>query len=217
MAYQANEITVLKNSEFLLLLAAAGIDRWYGIDTGSISELESDRAFNVNLAGLYQKNIVDWDNEKARLTDPYRRIFDVLRSSPVCIAIRTAERSDYIRGCYFSGGDVVTVDRRTAAGNEIELSMTGLYDWMESLEKDGIIPETAGVPDTDETIDMENELVSRFELRSLPDGALLEKAEVFDKGLYGVLERTAGKKTETEYFRKETFDGMLKDWIGGAI
>ena len=216
MVYRADEMTVLKNSEFMILLAAAGIDRWYGIEIGSTSELDSDRAFNRNLAGLYQKNVIDWSNGKARMTGPCRHIFEVLRSSTVCITISSEGRPDYIRGCYFSGNDVATVDRRTAAEDEIELSVMEYADWLKGLEEDGLIPETAGVPDKDEKINMEKEPVSRFELRSLPEGDLLETAEIFDKGLYGLLERTIGNKTETDYFRKEQFTGMLKDWIGGA-
>ena len=217
MEYQENEITVLKNSEFMLLLAAAGMDRWYGIEIGSPEELDSDRAFNRNLAGLYQKNFIDWSSDRAYMTGSCRRIFEVLRSSTVCVTVSSAGRPDYVRGCYFSGGDVATVDRRTAAPDEVELSVMEWSVWLKELEEDGSIPETAGVPEKNEKPDMEKELVSRFELRSIPEGDLLETAEIFYKGLYGLLERTGGKKTETEYFTKEKFTGMLKDWIGGSV
>lgn len=215
MAYQADEITILKNNEFMLLLAAAGIDSWYGIDIGEATKLESDREFNKTLAVLYRKNIIDWDNEKAILSGPYRHMMSVLKNSAVCVTIRSETRPGYVQGCYFYDEDVVTVDRRTASSDEIELSLHRYQDWLRSLTDDGIIPETSELSGIDEMADVEPEPVSSFELRSMPEGDLNETAEIISKGLYGLLERTVKGKTDTEYFTEEAFINMMRDWIGG--
>ena len=61
MDYQPKEITILKNDEFMLMLIAAGINEWYGIDLNDEEyDLGDERSFNESLAALYQKHIVSW-------------------------------------------------------------------------------------------------------------------------------------------------------------
>lgn len=216
MDYQAEEIIVLKNSELMLLLAAAGISRWYGIDIGDVSDLDSDRSFNKNLAILYQKNIIDWKNGKATVPDPYRRMTEVLKKSPVCVTVTSEDRPHYITGYYFNNGDVVVINRRTAANDEIELSMQKYFDWLKSIKEDGVISEYSDNPEKNDETEMDRELINHIELRSVPDGELLETAEIFDKGLDRILERTIGNKTNTDYFTEKAFADMLNDWIGGV-
>ena len=51
MEYQGNESIVLTNEEFLTLLAASGIEKWYGTDLEEEKKaLESDKAYNRCLA-----------------------------------------------------------------------------------------------------------------------------------------------------------------------
>ncbi|MBO5514090.1 MAG: hypothetical protein J5961_05845, partial [Mogibacterium sp.] len=65
MDYPASEITILNNDEFLLLLAASGLERWYGIELSEQRAALTDaRAFNAALATLYQKGIIEWAGDK---------------------------------------------------------------------------------------------------------------------------------------------------------
>lgn len=216
MAYQANEITILKNDELTLLLAAAGIGRWYGIDTGNTSELESDGVFNRNLASLYQKHIVDWQDGKAHIAAPYRHFLHVIRSSSICITAESPGRPGYVKGSYFNMGNVVIIERRTAACDEIEVSVRKYDDWLKDLEEDGMIPETAGIPEADELMYIDKELISHFELRSEPGGGLLETMDIYEKGVYGIIERKKNDETFRGYFTKDRFIAVLKSWTGGC-
>ena len=220
MDYQPREITIFKEEEFILMLAAAGIEDWYGVDfEHAESEPESDRAFNASLVSLYMKNIVEWGDEKAHITDAYKPIFRTIRDAKVCIRIETAGVDRSAKGCYSDGTNVVTVERRQSSTDEIEVSIKLPVDWLDEVMESGLLPETVGVPDKESDLKTNMVLLSKFELRNNPGGELLRSMKVYEKGLYGFVElTTAGGEdsiTENCYYSEGVVINELKSWIGG--
>ncbi|MBR0308475.1 MAG: hypothetical protein IJH92_06240 [Mogibacterium sp.] len=227
MGYPANEITILTNREFMLLLAAAGLDHWYGAELTETEYADADDlSFNRDMAALYQKRIIDFDEEKAEIAEMYKPVFRVLRDAKVCIKVKSALRPEYVKGSYFSGRDVVSVERRTGSSDEIELYIQSQDEWFEELKKDALYPVTADESDGLEPFDpelpeaafdssIEPELVGAFELRSLPDGSLLCSAKLYQKGLFGITEYVKDEVSSVEKFSEAGFEAVLKGWIGG--
>lgn len=217
MDYQAGTITIFRDEEFLLMLAAAGMERWYGICPAEGDDvLQSDRSFNSSLASLYRKQVIEWDENRARVAEEYRPVFEALRDAKTCLLIRTRERPGYIKGCYFSGDKVVSIDRRTASSDELEIGLSSPDGWMDEITGSGYLPEE-GI-EADEMFDpdgTEGETVTGFELRSVPDGGLLKSCRIIEKGLYVILETDDGDSTVREEYSSGRAAELLKEWSGG--
>ena len=216
MEYQTGEVMILKDEEFLLMLGAAGVENWYGIDFDNAANPgDSEKSFNNNLASLYMKRIVEWKDEKARITEPYRQLFKVLRDANVCILVQTASTTGGIKGCYCDGRNVVTIEKRMTGASEIEISLQNVVEWIDDLNKSGYFPETAGEKGEQDIPSIDEDLVSRFELHSIPSGMLIETMDIYDCGLYGVIHIKSNILEKKELFSLEKTKKVLQDWCGG--
>lgn len=216
MDYQGNGITIFNNEEFLLLLAASGMERWYGMEMPDQKNADKDeRSLNATLASLYQKGIVDWKDGRARIRDAYRPMFVTLRDAAVCVLIKSGRTDDRLRACYCAGGRVVSVERRTASASEIEASVQTREEWLREVRTSGYLPATAGVPDEGPVPSPDPEPFTAFELRSVPDGKLLQTMNIYDQGLYACMETSDGNAAARDYYSPEKAVRILKEWSGG--
>ena len=184
MDYPAREITILNNDEFLLLLAASGLERWYGVELSEQRAALTDaRAFNAALATLYQKGVIEWSEDKAEIAMAYRDMFRTLRDATRCILIKTASRPGYIKGSYCSGGMVTNVEGGATTGSEVELSLQRMDEWIGELKLSGYLPGTADMPeDGEEPIGAEDNIseIIRDEI-GLVFSHVLEHAGVYKR------------------------------------
>ncbi|MBR0308418.1 MAG: hypothetical protein IJH92_05955 [Mogibacterium sp.] len=215
MDYQVNGITILNNDEVRMLLVAAGVERWYGLDLSEGKDDEMDESYlNRILASLYRKQLVDWNDGRAHIAEPYKPAFRTLRDAGICILIENGH-SGRVRACYCSGGNVVSVERRTASGHEIELCVQTVSEWLTEMQSPGIMPETAGEPEEGPLSAPEPEPYVTFELRSVPDGSLLQSMAIREQGLYAMMEMSEGGAVRSELYSREKAVKILKEWSGG--
>lgn len=214
MDYQANEIKILKSKEFLLLLAASGIETWHGIDLSEErAGLEEDRTFNANMASLYQKDALDWQEGKACIKDEYRQIFAAIRDANLCVLVRTGGRPELVRSCYLGDGPVVAINHTTASGDEVEISMNSKAEWIDSVMAELEMPidaEEAPEEDADQV-----DVLSELELRAVPDGKQLETLRLCESGLAAFIQTEAGGRTKREAFNEARVREVLNLWCGG--
>lgn len=217
MDYQPKEITILKNDEFMLMLIAAGINEWYGIDLNDEEyDLGDERSFNESLAALYQKHIVSWGEQKAHIEERYRPLLTILKEASSCVTASSVFRPGYIRGCYFGKGNVVTIERRTASNDELELSLLSFQEWISELEEEGWWPQTMPFSPNEHDIEAAGEtLVSEFDLRSVPGGELMQALRLYEQGLYGIIELGNDNGKTREPFTVEKIAEVLNNWAGG--
>ena len=216
MDYPASEITILNNDEFLLLLAASGLERWYGVELSEQRAALTDaRAFNAALATLYQKGVIEWSEDKAEIAMAYRDMFRTLRDATRCILIKTASRPGYIKGSYCSGGMVTNVEGGATTGSEVELSLQRMDEWIGELKLSGYLPGTADMPeDGEEPIGAEDN-ISEFELRSLPDGELIRSLRIYDQGLFTMKEISEAGYSTKDICAPGDAENILSEWCGG--
>ena len=218
MDYPASEIIILNNEEFLLLLAASGLEKWYGIELSEQHAVLNDvRSFNSALAGLYQKGVVEWKDEKAEIASSYREIFRTLRDATTCVLIKTAAMPGNIKGCYSAGGIVICVERGTVSGDEVELSAHYPDEWLNELVMSGCLPESIELPEAGEEPFGEEELLSEFEFRSVPEGKLLQMMRLYEQGLFTIKEIESGSFKNKEICRPGEAENILSRWCGGEL
>ena len=215
MEYQANEIRILKTEEFLMLLAASGIESWHGIDlSDEKGRLEEERAFNSSLASLYQKNAVDWDEGRAGISEDYKQIFTAIRDAGLCVLVR-GDRPELLRNCYLCGGDVVAVNHRRSAEDEVEICMMTKEDWIEELMAELELPIYTEEVSEDDSEQIE--VLCELELRAIPEGRQLETIKICETGLSACILVEAGGRSKTEAYSEERVREILGLWCGGNL
>ena len=215
MDYQGTESIIIRDDEFLLMLAAAGIEEWYGISLAADSkEIEDPIFVNRSLANLYRKDLIDWGNTGAKVSEMMKEILLVLRDSDTCITVRRVGKPGDITGCYFSGGKAVTIERNQAGEDELRLSIMETDDWIADLEKNEFYPIVAEA--------MENitepfipELVTVLTRLEVPSGERLAEIRLYDQGISGIISLAEGEKERTLFFNVDYIRSILYEWAGG--
>lgn len=216
MEYQANEIRILKTEEFLMLLAASGIESWHGIDLSDEKDrLEEERAFNSSLASLYQKNAVDWVEGRAGISEDYKQIFTAIRDAGLCVLVRTGDKPELLRSCYLCRGDVVVVNHRRSAEDEVEICMMSKEDWIEELMAELELPIYTEEVSEDDSEQIE--VLCELELRAVPEGRQLETVKICETGLGACIVVEAGARSKKEAYSEERVREVLGLWCGGNL
>lgn len=210
---------ILNNEEFMLLLSASGISGWYGIElSGNTDFVNDEKKFNSCLAGLYRKGLVEWGEKKARVSDKAREVFDILRSARVCIISAHTDTPDSDIASYCNEGEVVISERSLMNTDEIKLTRMTAEEWISMFEKNGYFPKVVEAPsdmDAGQVAPESGDLVSEFNVRSIPDGKLLEKLMLFDCGTYGIIIQNSRTSSDREMFTKDGIKGIMQIWAGG--
>ncbi|MBR3200977.1 MAG: hypothetical protein IKG17_06540 [Mogibacterium sp.] len=219
MEFRAAETLILNNEEFILLLSAAGISGWYGIElSGDTGFANDDIRLNGCIAGLYRKGLIEWGESKARVSDNVRPVFDVLRSAPVCITSTNLREQNSDIGSYCSDGRVVISERSLLGTDEIKLTLMSADEWISMFEKGGYLPKVMEAPpdmDAEHMFPENGDLISEFAVRSIPDGKLLEKLMLFDCGTYGMIIQNSRTFSMREMFTMESIKEIMRSWAGG--
>jgi hypothetical protein len=217
--FQAAETLILNNEEFMLMLSAVGVSGWYGIELKGDTGFADDEArFNSCLAGLYRKGLIEWGESKAKVSDSARAVFDVLRSAPVCITSTNLREQNSDIGSYCSDDRVVISERSLLGTDEIKLTLMSSDEWISMFEKCGYFPKVMQAPpdmDAGHMFPENGDLISSFEVRSIPDGKLLEKLMLFDCGTYGMIIQNSQKFSMREMFTMEGIKEIMRSWAGG--
>ena len=219
MEFRAAETLILNNEEFMLMLSAAGITEWYGMELGGDQSFAgSDVKFNACIAGLYGKGLIEWGKSKARISDKARPVFDVLRRAPVCIICSNTGEQSLDLCSYCHDGRVVLAERSLMNDAEIKLTVMDADEWISMFEKSGYFPEVMVAPaelDASHFVPENEDLISQFEVRSIPEGKLLEKLMLFDCGVYGMIIQNSQVTSEREMFTLESVKRIMHSWAGG--
>lgn len=210
---------ILNNDEFMLMLSASGISGWYGIElSGNTDFVNDEKKFNNCLAGLYRKGLVEWGEKKARVSEKAREVFDVLRSAKVCIISTQADTPDSDIASYCNEGKVVISERSLMNTDEIKLTLMTSEEWISMFERNGYFPKVMKAPpelDAGHMFPETGDLLSEFNVRSIPDGMLLEKLMLFDCGTYGMIIQNSRTSSNREMFTTDGVKGIMQIWAGG--
>lgn len=220
MDYQATETIILNDEEFVLLIAAAGISSWYGIDIGRKTDFVRDEgAVNRTMAELYRKGIIDWGEEKAAISEEMKSILNVLRRASVCITCTNEKMPQLVSGSYCSNGDVVMIERGVTGDSEIKLTMMQSDEWVSYFEQGSFFPNVIEPPQDISADDLfleKDDMITEFEVREIPSGKLLEQVMLFDCGVYGMIIDNGINNSFRQLFSPEAIKSIMHSWAGGA-
>lgn len=209
----------IKEKELILLLAAKGIDWWFGI----FSENEAEDAENYTkeqvfhiLRSLYQKRYIQWDNHVVRINEPMEAVLHVLKQADYGIIL---EKKDDSRCCYCWNQNIVIVEKSQLEKAMLRIYLMSIDEFFLLLWEDRFFPlEDSLIEEEDvlpECLDLEKNanLNSSFVLFHSKSGKQLETIKIFVSGLcpFIVLEHRGEKNTQI--YKKEQCQSILYKWI----
>lgn len=233
MEMSKSERLYLTEGEFCMLAASAGLRKWYGfsLDREKV-DMEREEDLNRILASLYQKEVLDWEDGKAKIRDEYAGWFSALSQCRLCIIYKKAASFYKTTSAYISGSNVVVVERSANDDDKIVLYMTGRDAWTEDLIQDGFCFESVSSESMSfegvgfegvgfESTSLEDlgaafedpDLKSSFEIRRFCDGALMGRLLVYDHGSYGVIASKYSGKSTTMLCNYDNFRKAVSKWI----
>lgn len=211
----------MNDEEFLMMIGAAGISGWYGIDLSRKTDFVKDEcAVNRSLAELYRKGLIDWGPEKARISEEIKPLFRVLKNADVCITCSSRAMPDVVSGSYCSAGDVVMIERSTTGSDELRITAMDTEEWFAYFEKGGFFPKVIEAPDdmtADHLYPEEDDMVTDFEVRKIPTGKMLENVMLFDCGVYGMIIDNTLHNSVRKMYTPDKIRSIMYSWAGGAL
>ncbi len=204
----------LKEAEWKLLLAGIGITAWYGLDSGGTETEKMKEDVHRILAGLYQKEVIDWENGSVVIRQPFAAMFDSLRKSRFCITIRRWKSGDPVRCCYIGETDVIVTEKSQREEEAICLFLLAKNAFLLfALENPEVSEGIFGGSGEEEFASGED--VVSFQLRNCRSGEMKCELILQESGLQTFL---VVKKEDTVWapYRLAELKVCLRRWLYGG-
>ena len=200
----------LKVSEWNFLLAGLGVTDWYGLDGGQSVPESDPAAVHRMLAGLYRKEIVDWDGGQVFVKPPFDIIFASLLICRKCITIRAEKRETPVRCCYIGTEDVVLTEKSRREADALCVFSLPKEAFLAFALEQADMPE--GIFEGDETDTGDGKEILAFTLKNCRNGQTEDELAVEEAGLQTYLIKGV-KKPERMVYRRQTLGQYLREWI----
>lgn len=211
MGYGEYESYFVREEEMNLILAGAGVTKWYGLTSGSRVLREKvmvtkEDVYRI-LAGLYQKEYIEWENGAVRFLEPVNTMVVVLKNAKHFIQIESGQQEGFLKGCYFSRGKIVLLEKSILETDMLKFSLWEEKDFLAYLWETGIFPEEEGV------LDNSNSLV----LKNIESG--IEEAQIVltEEGIFPYMTIGNGLENKKYLYQKEVCEDIIKNWFHGSV
>lgn len=124
----------MKIEEVNLLLAGLNITSFFGI---AVNHDVIPKKENVNriLISLYQKDIIDWEQEQIVVKQPYSDILYVLSKSRKCVVLQGESEEHSSRCCYFHEDKIVVAEKSQREEDMLCMALLSWNDWIAYIEE----------------------------------------------------------------------------------
>ena len=220
------EYLYLTEKEFVVLLSVVGCREWIGIlDKNVFQEWDMESEINEILVSLYQKCVIEWENGKATILPPVRRIFELLKNVQQYVFYARLDEDYPEEYLYVLDGDVVRIRRSVHEAGKLRIAFQPLEDVEAELWENKIFPVNTELFEVDLPMDypeidanaeklIQSKVVLAFEKRSFSKKEALSRFLVQEKGIYNFFVVQKERKTQVYYEEKESIQKLFDKWIG---
>ena len=215
----------LTEKEFVVLLSAVGCREWIGIlDKNVFREWDMESEINEILVSLYQKCVIEWENGKATILPPVRRIFELLKNVQQYVFYARLDEDYPEEYLYVLDADVVRIRRSVHEAGKLRIAFQPLEDVETELWENKIFPVNIELFEEDLPMDypeidanaeklIQCKVVLAFEKRSFSKKEALSRFLVQEKGIYNFFIVQRERKTQVYYEDKESIQKLFDKWI----
>lgn len=134
MGFVGIETHFMQIEELKFLLAGLGVSSFWGLSVHE-EQVPKKEELNRILISLYQKDIIDWEDEKIAVKQPFADIFYVLSNCKKCVVIRGESGQGNIRCSYFWDNHVVIIQKSQREENSICITFLQWDLWNSYIEE----------------------------------------------------------------------------------
>ncbi len=134
MDWAEGETYYLKELELKLLLAALGQTQWYGLFSDEDASEVKQETIHAVLAELYQKGVIDWEDERIAVNRPYSRMLFAMLERKKCVTIQGPEEETGLCCCYLSAAEVIQTGLGQREEQMLRLRSMRYREWYALLE-----------------------------------------------------------------------------------
>ena len=219
------EYLYLTEKEFVVLLSAVGCRERIGIlDKNVFREWDMESEINEILVSLYQKCVIEWENGKATILPPIRRIFELLKNVQQYVFYARLDEDYPEEYLYVLDADVVRIRRSVHEAGKLRIAFQPLEDVETELWENKIFPVNTELFEEDLPMDypeidanaeklIQSKVVLVFEKRSFSKKEALSRFLVQEKGIYNFFIVQRERKTQVYYEDKESIQKLFDKWI----
>jgi len=202
-------------TELYILLAAAGVDRWYG---PGLENVETTRKFNRVMADMYHKEMIDWDGDAAMIRKDISTAIEAIKNAKGCILIGKQSGEQGLSYIYAYGERITELYISQRDENRVRMTEMSFDEWIRQLEEDNYYPELI-IDEPEVTIaDLESreaDVCSVMELRDMLTGDIQAQIHVVDNGTYGVIYLTCEDAQDIHICSHDEYEQLLRNWTEG--
>lgn len=190
MRKMVSETYYIKERELYLLLVGKGIDCWYGIHSNGKENFENiktkEDVYRV-LAGLYQKEYVNWEDEQVVLLEPMNMIVQLFQKAERCIELK--KQDEDITLYYICGENIVSLEKSRWDMGSLRITMMERMDFIHEIWNKDIFSqeciEKIEFFDVNLNLDVDNyDTKAELNLVSIKDGKVISRMIVKEIGIY---------------------------------
>lgn len=143
------ECYFLKEEELALLLAGLGIQKLCGLFSEHIPVQLTNEERNRIMVQLYQKEMVDWEQQEIIVKKPLADMLTILVHSQRCITVYGTLGRKSIRCCYIANHQVVMIEKSQREKNTLRLSQFSKTEWIQLIRELADVSESVLEPNED--------------------------------------------------------------------
>ena len=228
MNFLPDEQIYITYEEMCVILAAVGRKGIYIVDSFEDATVPGDeKSVYPIMASLYQKGLLEWEDDKAVFPKIYRPVLKALRDAKYVMiaAAKTGEQT--IKESCFGSGVAMTMETSRHDRNVLKLSFETDEELIARLEEEEIFPgpvqkgkaepeERFMEPDEGKTINdclKDEDVHAVLELRNADDGTLDERVIVSKGLLFSVMYRQEKGKSRYFVIEDEIWKDMITSWL----
>lgn len=192
----------IKIREMYLLLAGLDIPCIYGIASDK-EGIPERKEINRVLVEMYQKQIIDWEEDCIVIKQPYTDMIDILSTCQRCIVIKGLSEKLPVYCCYLAQEAVVMTERSQREEGMLCISYMSYEEWLLCI---GECLETEGK-------NIEESIKIILEVRDSRNGTDYGKITIIEQGLQTIIIEENAQQEERCLYDRE----ILAEKIENAI
>lgn len=205
MGFVEIESHFMQIEELKFILAGLGVSSFFGVSVHK-EQIPKKEELNRILISLYQKDIIDWEDEKIAVKQPFADIFYVLSNCKKCVVVRGESGQGNTHCCYFWDNQVVVIEKSQREENSICITILQWDIWTSYIEECVVA----------ERMYMSESNLLRLELCSSSTGNLEGVIFIKEQGLQTSLIESFSKKERSFPYDGELLKQRIELWLWEA-
>lgn len=209
MDYVGCDNFYIDRDALMIILAAAGMEKWYGFSQNVQEKDITTEYINKLLAGLYQEGYITWEDESVKVLEPLNSLVYIVMHSPECLLIKGQGHADI---CYFADKKALVLEYGKQDIGKIKFSLWNEKKFIEHLWEIELFPKEEIEADADEIADTDM-VIATFQVADKGTGNVKRTMTVLEKGVYTYITVEKNSEKKIMMYNKQQCEDILKEWI----